>query len=128
MSQNSLARTPRPPYYAVIFSSIRTAGDRGYGETADRMVELASAQPGFLGVESVRDPDGRGITVSYWASTEAIQAWKAQAEHVLAQQRGMRDWYRHYEVRVARVERAYGRNPDESTGPIDESAASRRRT
>jgi len=109
MSTSSLARTPRPPYYAVIFTSVRTEGDRGYAETSDRMVELASRQPGFLGVESVRDPGGLGITVSYWESTAAIAAWKAQADHLLAQQRGQREWYQEYEVRVARVERAYGR-------------------
>jgi heme-degrading monooxygenase HmoA len=112
MSAAMFARTPPPPYYAVIFTSTRTAGDQGYGDTSDRMVELASAQPGFLGVESVRGPDGAGITVCYWASTAAIEAWKANAEHLLAQQRGMRDWYQHYEVRVARVERAYGKPPD----------------
>ena len=112
MSSDRMARTPQPPYYAVIFTSIRTAGDRGYQEAAERMVELASGRPGFLGVESVRDADGLGITVSYWESVEAIAAWKADAEHRLAQQRGIREWYRHYEVRVARVERAYGRQPE----------------
>jgi heme-degrading monooxygenase HmoA len=109
MNTGGMARTPRPPYYAVIFTSIRTAGDQGYADTAERMVELASRQPGFLGVESVRGPGGTGITVSYWESTAAIAAWKAQAEHLLAQQRGKREWYEHYEVRVARVERAYGK-------------------
>ena len=73
-SAPSLAKTPSPPYYAVIFTSQRTAGDRGYGHMADRTVELASKQPGFLGVESVRGTDGFGITVSYWASKEAIAA------------------------------------------------------
>jgi len=106
MSDSRLARTPQPPYYAVIFTSIRTAGDHGYAETSDRMVELASGQPGFLGIESVRDAQGTGITVSYWTSTEAIAAWKAQAEHQLAQQRGRREWYQQYEIRIARVERA----------------------
>ncbi|HEV3020453.1 MAG TPA: antibiotic biosynthesis monooxygenase [Burkholderiaceae bacterium] len=110
MDASRLARTPQPPYYAVIFTSIRTEGDRGYGETSDRMVELASRQPGFLGFESVRDADGVGITVSYWASTEAIAAWKAQTEHLLAQQRGRREWYQQYEIRIACVERAYGRS------------------
>jgi heme-degrading monooxygenase HmoA len=111
MTAGRLAATPQAPYYAVIFTSIRTAGDRGYAETSDRMVELASRQPGFLGIESVRDSEGVGITVSYWASTEAIAAWKAQAEHMLAQQRGQREWYQQYEIRVARVERAYARSP-----------------
>jgi len=102
------ARTPEPPYYAVLFTSTRTSIDEGYGEVADRMVELASQQPGFLGVESVRGADGLGITVSYWSSPEAIAAWKANAEHRVAQATGRRQWYQHFEVRIARVERAYG--------------------
>lgn len=101
------ARTPAPPYYAVIFSSRRTGDDEGYGEVAERMVSLASAQPGFLGVESARDDDGFGITVSYWESLESIRAWKSRLEHLAAQDAGRRRWYEHYEVRVAHVERAY---------------------
>jgi heme-degrading monooxygenase HmoA len=101
------AQLPAPPYYSVIFSSLRTEGERGYNAMADRMVELASQQPGFLGVESARDASGFGITVSYWASLEAIAAWKAHAEHRIAQETGRRTWYEHYELRVALVERAY---------------------
>ena len=52
------AKLPSPPYYAVIFSSTRTAGENGYHAMADRMVELAAEQPGFLGVESTRGADG----------------------------------------------------------------------
>ncbi len=106
---NSIARTPEPPYYAVIFSSLRTVGDRGYGAMAERMVELAAQQPGFLGVESARTPDGLGITVSYWSSEEAIAAWKANAEHRTAQEVGQRVWYSDFQLRVAKVERDYGR-------------------
>ena len=105
----SLAETPEPPYFAVIFSSQRTEGERGYGQMAERMVELASSQPGFLGVESVRGADGFGITVSYWSSEEAIAAWKAHAEHKLAQEAGKRIWYADYQLRIAKVERAYGK-------------------
>ena len=76
------ARTPRPPYYAVIFANQRTPGDDGYGATADRMVELASKQPGFLGIESTRDEAGFGITVSYWESEAAIAAWRADADQL----------------------------------------------
>jgi len=103
----SFATTPEPPYYAVIFTSKRTAVDEGYGAVADRMVELATGQPGFLGVESVRGADGFGITVSYWASEEAIRTWKAHTEHRVAQLAGHQKWYEHFETRVARVERAY---------------------
>jgi heme-degrading monooxygenase HmoA len=102
------ARTPEPPYWAVIFSSQRTEGDDGYGQMAERMVELAEGQPGYLGIESVRDPaTGFGITVSYWSSAEAIVAWKRLTEHVAAQRTGRERWYEHYELRITRVERAY---------------------
>ena len=102
------ARTPKPPYYAVIFANQRTPGDDGYGATADRMVELASKQPGFLGIESTRDEAGFGITVSYWESEVAIAAWRADAEHADARRDGRERWYEHFELRVAKVERAYG--------------------
>lgn len=101
-----LAHTPEPPYYAVIFSSVRTPGDDGYPDMAVRMLELATQQPGFLGVESAREPGGIGITVSYWASEEAIAAWRRHAEHQEAQRLGRDRWYASFSLRVARVERA----------------------
>jgi heme-degrading monooxygenase HmoA len=106
MHHSAIALTPEPPYYAVIFTTLRTDVDAGYGETADRMLQLAAGQPGFLGAESARE--GVGITVSYWESPEAIRAWKAHTEHVLARERGRRDWYRAYKTRVCKVERDYG--------------------
>lgn len=105
----SFARLPQPPYYAVIFSSLRTAGDQGYEQMAGRMVELAALQPGFLGAESARGAAGFGITVSYWRSEEDIAAWRQHAEHRIAQESGRTHWYEHYELRVARVERAWGK-------------------
>ncbi len=99
------ANTPAPPYYAVIFTSLRTEGDQGYGAMAERMVALAAQQPGFLGAEAVRD--GLGITVSYWADLESIAAWKQQAEHLQAQRLGRERWYADFRVRIARVERDY---------------------
>ena len=102
----AIANTPSPPYYAVIFSSVRTEGDNGYGAMADRMLALASEQEGFLGIESAREEVG--ITVSYWASEEAIKQWKQNAEHLEAQRLGHKAWYAEFKVRVAKVERAYG--------------------
>ncbi|MGY4493286.1 antibiotic biosynthesis monooxygenase family protein [Pseudomonas sp. TE3610] len=101
------ANTPKPPYYAVIFTSTRTDIDAGYGEVAQRMVDLASAQPGFLGVESARGEDGLGITVSYWQSEAAILAWKEHAEHTDARNTGRAQWYQRCITRVAHVQRAY---------------------
>jgi heme-degrading monooxygenase HmoA len=105
------AKTPNPPYFAVIFSSERTEGDRGYGRMAQRMEELAAQQPGYLGIESARGADGFGITVSYWESEEAIARWKANLEHRAAQDAGKSTWYARYSIRIARVERAYGGPP-----------------
>jgi len=101
-----IASTPKPPYYAVIFTSIRTDGDNGYGEMAARMEKLAAQQPGYLGIESVRED--LGITVSYWESLEAIKNWKANLEHLEAQKSGRERWYSSYTMRIAKVERAYG--------------------
>jgi heme-degrading monooxygenase HmoA len=98
------------PYYAVIFSSQRTPGENSYGDMADRMVELAAQQEGFLGIESARGTDGFGITVSYWRDEACIKHWKANAEHLVAQQNGHERWYEHFELRVAKVERAYGKS------------------
>ena len=102
---NVIAKTPDSPYYAVIFTSVRTEGDNGYAQMADALVALAQNQPGFLGAESVRDATGAGITVSYWASTEAIDNWKRQALHQQAQQKGQTDWYEQFATRICKVER-----------------------
>jgi heme-degrading monooxygenase HmoA len=102
-----LARTPEPPYYAVIFSSLRTEGDQGYVAMAQRMVDLAAEQPGYLGIESLRGADGLGITVSYWKDLESISRWKQNAEHLGAQKSGRETWYANFTVRIARVEREY---------------------
>ena len=103
----AIARTPKPPYYAVIFSSERTDIDQGYAEMAQHMLDLAAMQPGFLGVESARD--GLGITVSYWADLESIRNWRANAEHQQAQSMGREAWYAAFKVRIAKVERDYGK-------------------
>jgi heme-degrading monooxygenase HmoA len=110
MSSDGLAGGLVPPYYAVIFSSRRTDVDAGYAEAAAAMLALAAEQPGFLGVESARS-DGIGITVSYWESEAAIANWRRNAEHTAVREQGRSRWYAHYEVRVARVERAYAGPP-----------------
>ncbi|MFB9067570.1 antibiotic biosynthesis monooxygenase family protein [Pseudofulvimonas gallinarii] len=110
-ASHGFASTPEPPYYAVIFTSQHGDNLDGYESMARHMAELASVQPGFLGIESVRGADGFGITVSYWKSKTAVVAWRRHAEHSLAQDLGRRRWYQHYQVRVARVERDYAGPP-----------------
>jgi len=103
-----IATTPMAPYYAVIFTSVRTTIDEGYGDIAKEMIDLAAAQEGFLGVESARNEVG--ITVSYWQSLDAISNWKANTRHLLAQKRGRDLWYEQYKVRICKVERDYDFN------------------
>ena len=108
MSTPGFANTPRPPYYAVIFSSQRTpTGQADYDAAAHWMFELVQQQPGFLGAESTRDAHGFGITVAYFDSEENIRRWRNHADHAATRERGKREWYEHFEGRVAKVERAY---------------------
>ena len=100
-----IAKTPQPPYYAVIFTSIRTVGDNGYSEMAVRMTELAQLQDGFLGVESARNEIG--ITVSYWRDLDSIRNWRENAEHTFAREKGRKKWYKSFKTRIAKVERDY---------------------
>jgi len=107
MSADRFAKTPEPPYYAVIFTSQASEDRGGYDPMAAAMYELAMAQEGCLGAESTKDASGLGITVSYWRDEASITAWKANARHLVAQKQGIERWYSHYELRVAKVERAY---------------------
>ncbi len=102
------SRPPEPPYYAVVFTSqMETGVEAEYEKTAKDMVALAKKQPGFLGLETARGEDGLGITVSYWDNLESIQAWKENAEHVVAQRQGREKFYKRYSIRVAKVEREF---------------------
>ena len=103
---SDIATTPKPPYYAVIFTTNRTTGDNDYDEMATKMVELAKLQPGFLGIDSAKE--NIGITVSYWKDMTSIKNWKANSEHKKAQTKGRNMWYSSYKVRVSKVERDYG--------------------
>ena len=102
------AQLPETPYWAVIFSSRRkTDGDNGYGAMSQVMMQRALAHPGCLGAESARSADGFGITVAYYKDEASIAAWRADMQHLSAQRLGQQRWYEHYELRIAKVERAY---------------------
>ncbi|MEM0910827.1 MAG: antibiotic biosynthesis monooxygenase [Pseudomonadota bacterium] len=104
---SDIAVTPKPPYYAVIFSSKTADSLEGYENTADEMLTLAARQPGYLGVESARNDIG--ITVSYWRDEAAIMAWRRQIEHKEVRNKGKTTWYSSYTVRVCKVERQYSK-------------------
>lgn len=111
---NRFADTPDPHYYAVIFTSQMSVDTEGYAAMGDKMFDMALEQPGCYGAESARDESGLGITVSYWKDEAAIAAWKQNAKHLVAQSVGIDRWYSHYELRIAKVERAY-------SGPVGRS-------
>ena len=116
-----LARTPEPPYVAVIFSAVVTADGEGYDRAAQEMRRLAQRQPGYLGVEAAGGgPGALEITVSYWSTEDDARAWKGVAEHVQAQRFGRQRWYETYEVRVATVGRSYG--PSVASTPVEAHA------
>ena len=100
-----IASTPAPPYYAVIFTNLLNNDSEGYSEMADLMESLVINQKGYLGHESARD--GLGITISYWESLEAIQEWKSNSKHLMAQKFGQEKWYKQYKTRICKVERDY---------------------
>jgi heme-degrading monooxygenase HmoA len=107
-NMDGIADTPRPPYVAVIFTNRQTEDVAGYDEMAEHMEALAAEQPGYLGFESARS--GLGISVSYWATDADARAWKQVVDHAEAQRRGKEQWYAAYRVRVATVEREYGKD------------------
>ena len=101
-----IANTPKPPYYVVIFTSLKTLEDKGYDEMSAKMLESVKKQEGFLGVESARNEIG--ITLSYWESLAAIKKWKTNVEHAEAREKGRNIWYKKFKVRIAKVELDYG--------------------
>lgn len=106
----SIVKTPKPPYYAVIFTSQHTQKEWvEYEKTSAKMAELAQGMPGFLGVESVRDDLGFGITSVYWKDLESINAWRDHPEHKKVKKRGRAIWYEKYFLRIAKVEKDYGK-------------------
>lgn len=114
------ARTPEPPYYSVVFTSVREEGDHGYSEMAKEMAELVRSQPGFLGSDECRGADGLGITVAYFDTEENVKAWRANASHTVARNLGRERWYKSYALHVAKVERAYSwERPEESEQPAE---------
>ena len=100
-----ISKTPQPPYYAVIFTSQRKVSEDGYDNVAERMLSLAEKQKGFLGMESARDKNGFGISVSYWDSLESIKSWNEHPDHMKAQKAGINHFYENFKVRICKVER-----------------------
>lgn len=95
--------------WTVSFANGRSTGESaavdGYSEMGDEMNVLAAEQPGFIGVDSVREAGGVGITVSRWSSIAAMVSWRRVVAHQAAQASGRDRWYEWYRSDVARIDR-----------------------
>ena len=103
-----IVKTPKPPYYTVVFTSVRTNIDEGYTEMNDSLWEDAQKLDGFIGSESLRNEDGFGVTVLYFKDMETIHEWSKYQKHLRAKEMGKQKWYADYRVRIAKVEHEYG--------------------
>ncbi len=93
--------------YVVIFRATIRGLDEEYSQIAAKMRNLALSRFGCLAFHTVME--GRNeVALSYWPNEEAIRAWKAHPEHILAQRAGRERWYASYSVQVATVTREYG--------------------
>jgi heme-degrading monooxygenase HmoA len=59
-------------------------------------------------MDSVEGSDGISIVVAYWKGEESIRKWNHHLEHLEAQKEGRRRWFKSYQGRVGKMERAYG--------------------
>jgi heme-degrading monooxygenase HmoA len=107
-----ISKTPEPPYYAVVFTSINADVDHTeHVEMSARLVQRASTYEGFLGIEAARNSDGTGVAAVYWQDLDSMRAWAQDPEHQVAKRKGREIWYSHYMIRICKVEQEYGR-PD----------------
>ncbi len=101
------ANTPKPPFYAVIFTSLRSLNNEGYKEMDELIYQKVVNEKGYIDHESARNDKGFGIHISYWKSLEDIDRWKNHRNHNEAKRLGKHKWYDKYEVKIAKVETKY---------------------
>jgi len=101
-----------PGQYVTVFRS-RLRPDAGpeYGETAEKMLALARARPGFVDFKSFTADDGERVSVITFADAAAQEGWRTDAEHLVAQQAGRRDFYAEYAIQVCECRRAHRWQP-----------------
>lgn len=99
------ADTPKPPYYAVIFTSKLKDSPDGYDQMSDHIEDMIKDQDGYLGMESARNEIG--ITVCYWKDIDSIKKWSENLDHKIAKEKGKAKWYDSYRVRISKVEIEY---------------------
>ena len=72
-----------------------------------RMVELASAMPGFLSYKDFSAEDGELTSIIEFADMDSLLAWRNHPEHVAMQQRGRDEFFAAYEIHVCQPLRSY---------------------
>jgi heme-degrading monooxygenase HmoA len=111
---SELLRTPSPPYYAVISTSIRPMeGSADYDTTMEAMIRLVKEMPGFLGAESsveLKDNKYYKVSTVYWRDLKSLSAWRHDVAHVKAKEHGAAHFYLEHNIRVCQVIEHYGAN------------------
>ena len=95
--------------YLVVFRNRKRAGidQPAYDRQAERMEELACAQPGYLSFKSYVAEDGEVVALSEWADEASARAWGREAEHRAAQAGGRSTWYASYTLFVCESPRVH---------------------
>ena len=76
-----------------------------YVALVDRMIELASAMPGYISHKGFFAEDGERCTIVEFESEEAQRAWRMHPEHRDAQRKAREIYYETYSVQVCEVKR-----------------------
>ena len=76
-----------------------------YVALVDRMVELASAMPGYISHKGFFAEDGERCTIVEFESEEAQRAWRMHPEHRDAQRQGREIYYESYSLQICDVKR-----------------------
>lgn len=91
---------------AVIFRAAIAEMDDDYHAMAERLRELALEEYGCREFCAWTEGDSE-VAISYWENEEQIRAWRADAEHIAAQDLGRDRWYKGYSVQVVEILREY---------------------
>jgi len=95
---------------AVIFEVTMKEGKADdYFGLAESLKPALEGIDGFISVErfeSTTNP-GKYVSLSFWRDEAAVAAWREQAEHGAAQDRGKSEIFADFRIRVASVLRDY---------------------
>jgi heme-degrading monooxygenase HmoA len=89
----------------VFRSRLRTEAQAEYEPMAERMLELASAMPGFVELKTFVAEDGERVSIVTFADAAAHAAWRDHPEHQRAKTLGTERFYESFDISVCRPEK-----------------------